>query len=227
MREQKRDFKGVWISKEVWLDDRLNMLEKGILTEIDSLDVEETGCYASNKYLAEFCQCSETKVSTAISKLIELGYLYVKSFDGRTRILKSRLSKNERQTLNILKADIKNFKQINKDNNTDNIKYIVDYLNEMAGTRYKHTTPKTKSLINARLNEGFTLDDFKRVVDNKVLSWLKDEKMSKYLRPETLFGTKFESYLNEKVFAKQGISTHNLTKEQLDGLIDEIENIEI
>mgnify|MGYP003553470699 FL=1 len=62
-----RDFKGVWIPKEVWLDTRLNALDKVILMEIDSLDQGEKGCYASNEHLATFCQCSKTKVSTAIS----------------------------------------------------------------------------------------------------------------------------------------------------------------
>ena len=47
------------------------------------------------------------------------------------------------------------------------------------------------------MNEGFTVDDFKKVIDNKSAEWGKDSKMSKYLRPETLFGTKFESYLNQ------------------------------
>ena len=120
--QQQRDFKGVWIEKEIWLDKRLNALEKIILMEIDSLDNEETGCYASNQYLVEFCQCSETKVSTAISKLIGLDYLYVKNFDGRTRILKSRLSKFERQDLKNLKAAIKNLKDNNIINNKNNNK---------------------------------------------------------------------------------------------------------
>ena len=52
-----RDFKGIWIPKEIWLDERLNALDKIILAEINSLDGED-GCYASNQYLAEFCQCS-------------------------------------------------------------------------------------------------------------------------------------------------------------------------
>lgn len=116
----ERDFKGVWIPKEIWLDERLNALEKIILTEIDSLDATERGCYASNKYIAEFCQCSETKVSTAISKLIKLGYLYIKSFDGRQRELKSRLSNFERQDLKNCKADIKNLKESNTYNKTNN-----------------------------------------------------------------------------------------------------------
>lgn len=122
MEQQKRDFKGVWIPKEVWIDTRLNALDKVILTEIDSLDAEN-GCFASNEYLAQFCQCSITKVSTAISKLIEYGYLYVESFDGRKRTLKSRLSKFERQTCKNLKADIKNLKENNISNNKNsNIK---------------------------------------------------------------------------------------------------------
>lgn len=74
---------------------------------------------------------------------------------------------------------------------------IVDYLNSKIGTHYRATTRKTQSLIKARMNEGFTVDDFKKVIDNKSDEWGKDSKMSKYLRPETLFGTKFESYLNQ------------------------------
>lgn len=125
MPENERDFKGVWIPREVWLDDRLNMLDKGILTEIDSLDMSEKGCFASNRHLADFCQCSETKVSTAISKLIKLGYLYVQSFDGRQRILKSRLSNFERQNTKNCDSDSKNLKQnntYNKPPNNPNIK---------------------------------------------------------------------------------------------------------
>ena len=115
-----RDFKGVWIPKSVWLDERLNALDKVILTEIDSLDNGERGCFASNKHIADFCQCSETKVSTAISKLVKLGYLYVQKFDGRQRELKSRLSNFERQDIKNCKADIKNLKESNTDNNTSN-----------------------------------------------------------------------------------------------------------
>ena len=115
----ERDFKGVWIPKAVWLDDRLNALDKVILTEIDSLDQSERGCYASNRHLAEFCQCSETKVSTAISKLVKLGYVYVQKFDGRTRELKSSLTKFERQTLKNCEADSQVLKESNTDTNPD------------------------------------------------------------------------------------------------------------
>lgn len=91
MQEFSRDFKGVWIPRVVWFDTRLNALDKIILAEIDSLDQGERGCYASNQYLADFAQCSERKVSAAVSKLIEYGYIYAQKFDGRQRELRSRL----------------------------------------------------------------------------------------------------------------------------------------
>ena len=75
---------------------------------------------------------------------------------------------------------------------------VIDYLNKRTGKQYKHTTKKTQSLIRARTKEGFNLDDFKQVIDNMSDQWLEDKKMNQYLRPETLFGTKFEGYLNQQ-----------------------------
>lgn len=76
---------------------------------------------------------------------------------------------------------------------------IIDYLNQKVGTKYKATSKKTQDLIKARFNDGFTIEDFNRVIDIKTTTWLHDPKMNKFLRPETLFGPKFEGYLNEKV----------------------------
>ena len=73
---------------------------------------------------------------------------------------------------------------------------IINYLNSKAGTNYKSSTPSTKSLINSRLKEGFSVDDFHYVIDNMCDRWLSDNKMRQYLRPTTIFGAKFESYLN-------------------------------
>ncbi len=80
---------------------------------------------------------------------------------------------------------------------SDDVITVINYLNQQAKTSYKVTTKKTQTLINILLNQGFTLQDFKTVIDRKVNDWLEDRKMSKFLRPETLFGTKFEGYLNE------------------------------
>ena len=75
---------------------------------------------------------------------------------------------------------------------------IVDYMNQKLGTHYKPKSQGTQKHIVARLKEGFTFEDFKTVIDKKSDQWLNSE-MAKYLRPETLFGTKFEGYLNERV----------------------------
>ena len=74
-------------------------------------------------------------------------------------------------------------------------KEIIDYLNEKASRQFK-VVESHKRHIRARWNEGYRLEDFKKVVDNKVQEWLNDSKMNQYLRPQTLFGTKFDSYLN-------------------------------
>lgn len=81
---------------------------------------------------------------------------------------------------------------------------IIGYLNERLGTRYQASGRKTVRTIKARLAEGFTLDDFKAVIDKKCTEWEHDAKMCVYLRPETLFGTKFESYLNQKTANESG-----------------------
>jgi len=73
---------------------------------------------------------------------------------------------------------------------------VVMHLNKSTGAKYKTGAKKTQELITARLNENFSEEDFFSVIDNQVKEWRNDHKMKKYLRPETLFGTKFESYLN-------------------------------
>jgi uncharacterized phage protein (TIGR02220 family) len=72
---------------------------------------------------------------------------------------------------------------------------IIGYLNAVCGTSYKATTKSTQSHIKARWGEGHRIDDFKTVINAKAQEWLSNPEMKKYLRPETLFGTKFESYL--------------------------------
>lgn len=88
---------------------------------------------------------------------------------------------------------------LNKELNNNNI-YIeaVDYLNQKAGTKYKSNSKNTTKHIKARLNDGYTLEDFKSVIDKKCSEWLNTD-MEKYLCPDTLFGSKFEKYLNQKI----------------------------
>jgi len=89
-------------------------------------------------------------------------------------------------------------KEEDKDKDKEEVKAkdIISDLNLVLGTSYKHTSKQTQDLIQARLNDGFTVDDFKVVHRKMLRSWGMDEKMVKYLRPITLYGNKFEGYLN-------------------------------
>lgn len=82
---------------------------------------------------------------------------------------------------------------------------IVGHLNQRAGTKYKPTTANTRKLIKARLKEGFTVEDMKLVIDKKCADWLHNPEMAKFLRPDTLFGNKFEGYLNARISPRTGI----------------------
>lgn len=73
---------------------------------------------------------------------------------------------------------------------------IIGRLNEQTGANYRPESKATQTKIHARLAEGYTVEDFVAVIDKKCAEWLNDPKMRAYLRPETLFGPKFEGYLN-------------------------------
>lgn len=78
------------------------------------------------------------------------------------------------------------------------VEEVIDYLNLKTGKNFRATTPRTIRDISSRAKEGATLSDFKKVIDTKCLAWKDDQRMNEYLRPITLFSTKFESYLNEQ-----------------------------
>lgn len=145
----ERDFKGVWIPKDIWLHQELSMLDKVLLVEIDSLDQTDRGCYASNKYLADFCGCSESAISKSISKLTKLGLISCQNFDGRQRELKSNIGcliKNTTEHSKIYEAGKENLLQSNivnnKENNTINNTNIIN--NNSANGQLFSTSNKPK-----------------------------------------------------------------------------------
>ena len=80
---------------------------------------------------------------------------------------------------------------------------IIKYLNQKTGKEFRHSTQATVRLIEARLNDGYTVEDFKKVIDNKTAEW-KGTEQEQYLRPETLFApSHFESYLNQKTIKRK------------------------
>lgn len=99
---------------------------------------------------------------------------------------------------------------------------VIEHLNRVAGTNYRASAQATQRHINARVAEGFTLDDFKAVINKKCTEW-RGTDMEKYLRPETLFGSKFESYLNaptvkRKTYGANGIEIRPDAPDDLDGI---------
>jgi uncharacterized phage protein (TIGR02220 family) len=105
---------------------------------------------------------------------------------------------------------IENEEENKRVNNEVNI--IVDYLNQKTNKDFKPKTKPTKEKIQARLNEGFTVEDFKKVIDTKVAEWKDDPKMDAFLRPQTLFNTKFEAYLNQKQPVNNAKHKNNLRR---------------
>lgn len=91
---------------------------------------------------------------------------------------------------------------------------IITYLNKKTGRNFRPDLPATKKLINGRLKDGFKISDFKSVIDIKSSQWLGSE-YERYLRPQTLFGTKFESYLME--VSENGKSGRNNPKDYAEG----------
>lgn len=180
----EREFRGIWIPAEIWLDKDLSALDKVIFAEIDSLDLDDTHCYASNEYLAQFCNCSVRSASASIQLLISKGYIEVISFDGRRRVLQSRLAKSARQISKISEADLQNLPAINIDDNhsretKENIllsedkkevpvrgsnmayQHIVDLYHQLCPSLPKvaKLTPERERAIKARLKE-FSHDEF-------------------------------------------------------------------
>ncbi|MGX8233977.1 conserved phage C-terminal domain-containing protein [Bacillus subtilis] len=215
MHEPKKSYYAI-IPANVRYDNNIRPNAKLLYGEITALCNEKGYCWATNQYFADLYSVSKKSVSNWINELVEQGYITNELIykEGSKEILHRYIRivqyPNEEKFHRGMEEKVKdnNTSFNNTSNNTSNrynvgkpdgapYKEIVSYLNEKTGSKYRHTTNATQRLIKARLNEGFSVEDFKRVIDNKTAEWLNDKKMAEYLRPQTLFGTKFESYLNQ------------------------------
>lgn len=174
--------------------------------------------YNSTKAFKElFPYLTQKQIETALKKLRDENILVTGNYNvvkydrtlwySITEKGKSILLTGEMETTfkgNGFSPQVEPIPDINTDSKTtDNKPYkvIVDYLNEKSGKSFRPAGKDTQKHINARLAEGFTVDDFKTVIDNMCSKW-KGSEMDEYLRPSTLFGTKFENYLNSKATTK-------------------------
>ena len=192
----------------------------------------------SLQYLCDFCGgVSKPTIIKALKELVESGYLL-----RREEIINGVQFNRYKVNLPLLKnlyygsketftGEVKDFnggsketlpnnKSYNKSlNNKEIYNTILSYLNEKAGTNYRASSKATQGHINARIAEGYTVENFYSVIDKKCAEW-KGSDMEKYLRPETLFGSKFENYLNAPAVPTRGANgiAVNNTPSDLDGL---------
>ena len=151
-----------------------------------------------------FLKLKERGVENRITNLNNIGFVDRKKRQDNNGKLKSYLRvtdlvnqlKFADGNTNQLSFSFKEEKQI-EEKQIYPYREIIDYLNLKAKTNFKDSTKNTRTLISARFRDGFKLEDFKKVIDIKCKDWLNTSYES-YLRPETLFGSKFEGYLNQK-----------------------------
>lgn len=178
-------------------DDMKLLIAKGFLIPFDSgvvvirhwrihnyirSDRFQSTLYQSEKAQLEFDK-SKTADLKPLENVIPNGY----QMDTQDRLSKGSLDKDSLTTYPTV-----------SDNEEEDIPYkeIISYLNEKANRNYRYNIKKNQTLIRSRWSEGFRLDDFKHVIDTTIKDWV-GTKYEKYLRPETLFGSKFEGYLNQ------------------------------
>ena len=161
----------------------------------------------SLQYLADWTNTTKQSVVNCLKSLTEKGYIVksdkiingVKFCEYYAKNLNEVYKNFEHPIQNSLMGGIKKDLPNNIDSNNllNNIKNIIEYLNSKLGSKYSYKSSKTQTCIKSRFNEidGLTVEDFYTVIDKQYKKWSGTD-MAQYLRPETLFGNKFESYLN-------------------------------
>ena len=159
---------------------------------------------------------TEKNIGDALSRLASMGLVHLYKVDGEPYLYFPKWAKHQRIQTKQSKFPEPPLSTVShgdpplesnpiqyesesntKDNMSALYRRIIDYLNKKAEKNFK-TGKECTRLIDARLNAGATEEDFYKVIDNMVSNWKGDEKMDQYLRPITLFGTKFDGYLNTK-----------------------------
>lgn len=200
------------IPAEVRYDSELTANAKLLYGEITALANSSGVCWASNAYFSKLYQVSKGTISRWIHSLEDAGYITVEVVRREGGEVESRNIYIAPPLKNEYTPPIKNDGtpplKNDKGNNTSSsnitsfnryspsYERIVNHLNDRTGQHYRPSSRKTQSLIHARLEEGYTEDDLMAVIDSRAADWMDDDRMRRYLRPETLFGTKFEGYLN-------------------------------
>lgn len=207
-----------FVTIQGWMRTKLNLKGNELLAYAVIYGFSQTDgakFTGSRKYLAEWCGCSMATIDRTLNSLVDKGLISRTSHVTKHgyRAVEYAALQNDTQPT----ADTKTHPETTTEPNTtepqslidepqapaqpkkpDPTEEVVNHLNHKLGTKYKPTTQATRKLVKARLKEGFTVEDMKLVIDKKAAEWGGNPKMAQFLRPDTLFGNKFEGYLNAK-----------------------------
>lgn len=222
-----------FVTIQGWMRTKLNLKGNELLAYAVIYGFSQTDgakFTGSRKYLAEWCGCSIATIDRTLNSLVDKGLIsrtsYVTKHGYRAveyaAMGPTHIDEPSAATTRTADTDtphtpgtepqpLLNEPQTPaQPKDPDPTEEIVEHLNQRAGTHYRATTANTRKLIKARLKEGFTVEEFKLVIDKKCAEWLNNRDMVQYLRPETLFGNKFESYLNaqSRPYASQNNATY-------------------
>lgn len=140
---------------------------------------------------------------------------------GKDRLGKVRLGKDRIGKDRVGKDSIDTLCHVSHDDVDNSHIEIIEYLNLKTGSKFKPTTKPYVQAIRSRLKEGYTVDDFKTVIDKKSREW-KGTKLEKYLTPKTLFApSHFDTYLNSNEMATMSDTERKVA--ELNALIDAVE----
>lgn len=214
------DRRSAWISLLL----KVNHKDSKIMMNGKLLEVKKGSFITSELKLANEWKWGRKKVRIFLQSLEDDKMLSKKSTTKYTTITIENwaIYQNREQQKNSPGTTQEQHRNTDNNDNNDNNKYIVEiinHLNQVCKTNYKTSTQNTQKHINARLNEGYIVNDFKKVIDSKYKEWANNAEMKKYLRPETLFGTKFEGYLqncnekNEKIYIDENGDEVHITDE--------------
>lgn len=141
---------------------------------------------------------------------------------GKDRLGKVRLGKDRIGKDRVGKDSIDTLCHVSHDDVDKSHIEIIEYLNLKTGSKFKPTTKPYVQAIRSRLKEGYTVDDFKTVIDKKCREW-KGTKLEKYLTPKTLFApSHFDTYLNSNEIAAMTDTERKVA--ELNALIDAVES---
>jgi len=199
----------VIIPADIRYDRNIKANEKLLYGELVLLSQEKGYCWATNAYFADLYGVSKTTVSHWLTNLESWGYIKLEYIYKDKEVVERRVYICD-QGISKIQEQVKDLQQPVSDDYTkqkefdEKVEAIIEYFNYTCGTNFKSNTSATRKLIKKHLKESFTLDDFKKVIDIKYEDWGKHpvkfsngQMSNEYLRPTTLFGDKFETYVYE------------------------------